>query len=69
MVHVAAQVQLRLFPRRVPAGAVEGPVTSMITASAIQLHPNTTVVVDEDSAGELQMKDYYKWCYENRFEG
>src|SRR5439155_16228163 len=30
--------------------AVEGPVTSMVTASALQLHRDATVIVDEQSA-------------------
>src|SRR6266480_366929 len=41
------------------AQAVEGPVTSMITASALQMHPDTTVYVDDDAASKLQMREYY----------
>lgn len=43
------------------AAAVEGPVTSMITASALQLHPSTQVYLDEDAAGALKMRSYYAW--------
>ena len=43
------------------AAAVEGPVTSMITASALQLHSDAAVLVDKDSASELKMLDYYRW--------
>jgi glucosamine-6-phosphate deaminase len=43
------------------AAAVEGPVTSMITASALQLHPDVVVFTDEDAAGQLKMRDYYNW--------
>lgn len=43
------------------AQAVEGPVTSMITASALQLHPDATVYVDNDAAGLLKMREYYEW--------
>jgi glucosamine-6-phosphate deaminase len=50
------------------ARAVEGPVTSMVSASAIQLHPNCTVVVDEEAAARLQGKDYYRWIFENEPE-
>ena len=32
------------------AKAVEGPVTSMISATALQLHPDCTVIVDEEAA-------------------
>ena len=45
------------------AQAVEGPVTSMITASVIQLHRDTTVFVDEEAAAELTMRDYYDFIY------
>lgn len=43
------------------AAAVEGPVTSMITASALQLHPDTLVYVDEPAAEKLKMRDYFEW--------
>lgn len=42
------------------AKAVEGPLTSMCPASAIQLHPHVTVVVDEAAASELTLADYYR---------
>ena len=45
------------------ARAIEGPVTSMVTASAIQMHSDVTVVVDEDAARELQMRSYYEFTY------
>lgn len=45
---------------------IEGPVTSMVTASALQLHPNAIVVLDEDAASELQLKDYFKWVYKQK---
>ncbi|MEE8135302.1 MAG: glucosamine-6-phosphate deaminase [Gemmatimonadales bacterium] len=48
---------------RAIAQAVEGPLTSMVTASAIQLHRDTTVVVDEQAAAELTMRDYYEFTY------
>ncbi|RPI61970.1 MAG: glucosamine-6-phosphate deaminase [Planctomycetaceae bacterium] len=47
------------------AQAVEGPVTSMCTASALQLHEDATVFIDEDCASELKMVDYYKWIQAN----
>ncbi len=43
------------------AKAIEGPVTSMITASALQLHPDCTVYLDRAAASKLQMIDYYEW--------
>lgn len=48
------------------AQAVEGPVTSIVTASAIQLHPDATVIVDEEAASELRMRDYFKFIYDKK---
>ena len=48
------------------AQAIEGPVTSMITASALQLHPITRVFLDEEAASELSMRDYYDWIQEKK---
>jgi glucosamine-6-phosphate deaminase len=50
------------------AQAVEGPITSMVSASALQLHPRCTVVVDEAAAAKLNEKDYYRWVFENEPE-
>jgi glucosamine-6-phosphate deaminase len=41
--------------------AIEGPVTSMITASAIQLHPDVIAYLDRAAAGKLSMIEYYEW--------
>ena len=43
------------------AQAVEGPVTSMITASALQMHESVQVYLDRDAASQLKMLDYYEW--------
>ena len=43
------------------AKMIEGPVTSMVTASALQLHPRASVFIDEPAAANLQMRDYYDW--------
>ena len=45
------------------AQAVEGPVTSMVTASAIQLHGDATVITDQEAAADLTMRDYYEFIY------
>ena len=50
------------------AKAVEGPITSMVTASALQLHPNCQVVVDAEAAAELQGAEYYRWVFGNEPE-
>lgn len=42
------------------ARLVEGPVTAMIPASALQLHPHATVVVDGPAAAGLRLADYYR---------
>jgi len=33
---------------------VEGPITSQVTASALQMHPNATVIIDEAAASKLK---------------
>ncbi|GEP47851.1 glucosamine-6-phosphate deaminase [Microbacterium saccharophilum] len=48
------------------AGAVEGPVTSSLPGSAIQLHEHVTVVVDEEAASELTHADYYRYAFANK---
>lgn len=51
------------------AGAVEGPLTASLPASAIQLHPHATVVVDEAAASQLRMAEYYRYAWENKPAG
>jgi glucosamine-6-phosphate deaminase len=53
---------------KVIAQAVEGPITSMVTATALQLHPHCTVIVDEAAAAQLRETDYYRWIFENEPE-
>jgi glucosamine-6-phosphate deaminase len=53
---------------RIVAAAVEGPITAMISATALQLHPRCTVVVDEAAASQLQGGEYYRWLFENEPE-
>jgi len=48
------------------AKAIEGPVTSMITASALQLHPDVTAYLDRPAASKLSMIDYYEWIQAKR---
>jgi glucosamine-6-phosphate deaminase len=50
------------------ARAVEGPITSMVTASALQLHPKCQVVVDAAAAADLQGTEYYHWIFNNEPE-
>lgn len=53
---------------KILAKAVEGPVTSMVSGSAMQMHPHATVVVDEEAASLLEEKEYYRWIFENEPE-
>ncbi len=39
---------------------IEGPVASMCPASALQLHPHVTVVLDESAASRLTLADFYR---------
>jgi glucosamine-6-phosphate deaminase len=50
------------------AKAVEGPITALISASALQLHPRCTIVVDEAATTRLQGTDYYRWIFNNEPE-
>lgn len=50
------------------ARAVEGPITSMVSATALQWHPRCTVVVDEAAASRLEGRDYYRWIFANEPE-
>src|SRR3989449_7742954 len=45
------------------AQAVEGPVTSMVTASALQLHRDAIVIVDEEAAAGLTVAEYSQVIY------
>ena len=47
------------------AAAVEGPVTSMISATALQLHPRAVVVADEEAGALLKGREYYDWIFQN----
>ena len=51
---------------RAVAQAVEGPLSSMCPGSVLQLHPDATILLDEDAASELTLTDYYRFVFENR---
>jgi glucosamine-6-phosphate deaminase len=42
---------------------VEGPVSAMWPATALQLHPHVTVVLDGPAASRLQLASYFKETY------
>jgi glucosamine-6-phosphate deaminase len=50
------------------ARMVEGPLTAMVPASALQMHPHTTVIVDEAAAAGLRLRDYYREVQRNKPE-
>ena len=43
--------------------SVEGPVTAMCPASALQMHRNTALILDEAAANKLEELDYYRWTH------
>ncbi len=45
---------------------IEGPVTSQITATALQLHSYAIVVLDEEAASKLKRREYYNWIRDNK---
>lgn len=48
------------------AESVEGGVSSFCPASALQLHPHATVIVDEAAASRLRGRDYYRYAYAHK---
>ncbi len=51
---------------RAIAAAVEGPITAMNPASALQQHPKVTVFLDEAAAVKLKLAEYYRWVYDHK---
>ena len=49
--------------------ALEGPLSPMVPASAVHLHPHVTVIVDEAAAAELTQLDFYRYVFENKPAG
>ncbi len=39
---------------------IEGPITSQVTATALQMHPHAIVVLDELAAAQLKRREYYQ---------
>jgi glucosamine-6-phosphate deaminase len=52
----------------VVAAMVEGPITASVPASILQMHPVSTLIIDEAAAAELRRSDYYRWVYNNKPE-
>lgn len=51
---------------RAVSRCAEGPITAMVPASVLQLHPHATLVVDEAAAGELSLADYYREAFASK---
>ena len=47
---------------------VEGPLAAICPGSALQLHPRTTVILDENSAAGLRYADHYRWIDQHKFD-
>lgn len=45
---------------------VEGPVSAMWPATALQFHPHTTVILDESAASRLQLASYARQAWESK---
>jgi len=43
--------------------ALEGPISAMSPASALQAHEYVTVLLDEAAASELELQAYYRWVH------
>jgi glucosamine-6-phosphate deaminase len=50
----------------VVAQTVEGPITAMIPATALQMHRHVHVIIDEKAASCLSKRDYYRWVYDHK---
>jgi glucosamine-6-phosphate deaminase len=42
------------------AKSIEGPIASAVSASALQLHPDVTFIIDDAAASQLTQRDYYR---------
>ncbi len=43
------------------AKMVEGPITAMVPASILQMHPDAKIFLDDAAASRLARQDYYRW--------
>lgn len=50
----------------VVAQTIEGPITAMVSASALQLHQDAIIILDEKAASKLVLHDYYCWVFDNK---
>ncbi|WP_191602975.1 glucosamine-6-phosphate deaminase [Marinomonas algicola] len=45
---------------------IEGPLSSMCPASILQQHEKAIIILDEEAASSLTLKEYYLWCETKR---
>ncbi len=45
---------------------IEGPITSMVPASILQMHPKVQVFLDAEASSLLQNQDYYREVFANK---
>ena len=48
------------------AETVEGGICALCPASALQLHPHATVIIDSAAASRLCHRDYYEYAFANK---
>ncbi|MBC8451288.1 MAG: glucosamine-6-phosphate deaminase [Planctomycetes bacterium] len=46
--------------------ALEGPIAAMVPATALQLHPHVTVVLDQAAAGQLALRGYHEETFRTK---
>ncbi|HMP73736.1 MAG TPA: glucosamine-6-phosphate deaminase [Kiritimatiellia bacterium] len=67
----AKEINLLAFGREkaeVLAQSIEGPVASIMPASALQLHPVVKIFLDQEAASGLRHAAYYTWVYSRKPE-
>lgn len=53
---------------RAAVDMIEGPLAAVCPASALQLHPRATVILDESSAAALKYADHYRWVDRHKLD-
>jgi glucosamine-6-phosphate deaminase len=48
------------------AAAAEGPITAMVPASILQMHPRAVFLLDEQAASDLKRAEYYRWVFDHK---
>lgn len=53
---------------RAVAEMIEGPLAAVCPASALQLHPRATIILDEAAAAALKYSDHYRWIDRHKLD-